>query len=234
MVSQLSKYITLQQRPENMPNEIFVWSIQHTLLRGSVKGAGENRGRFKGGVKISLLWQEGSLTYCLRGGGMVWAAVCHFSMRNALALSHWIAEHCSHVQALTADVMSQTDTLVFVFLSVMLCGFWRPLFILCLPLHMVVSLSLSSDPPLLLSLGLFLWMSAVSHGGQEGTAEFGEHLQAARQCKCRLTIVISKADRYVFQSLLSLCWVHYERWEKFSVSKWLHVQCGWSGGCICL
>ena len=42
------------------------------------------------------------------GGGTVWAVVCYFSMRNALAESHWIAEHCSRVQALTADVMSHT------------------------------------------------------------------------------------------------------------------------------
>ncbi len=119
------------------------------------------------------------------GGGMVWAAVCHFSMRNALALSHWITEHCSRVRALSADVMSQTDTLVFVFFSVMLCGFSSSLFILRLPLHMAVSVSLSSDPPPLLLLGLFLWMSTVSDGGQEGPAEFGEHLQAAWQCKSK-------------------------------------------------
>ena len=60
-------------------------------------------------------------------------------MRNALALSHWMAQHCNRVQTLAADVMSQTDTLVFVFLSVMSCGFRRSLFILCLPLHMAVS-----------------------------------------------------------------------------------------------
>lgn len=66
-------------------------------------------------------------------GRMVRVVVCHFSMRNALALAHWIAERCSHVQARAVDVMSQTDTLVFVFLPVMLCDFRRSLFILCLP-----------------------------------------------------------------------------------------------------
>lgn len=154
----------------------------HILLRRSVKGARRIERDLKEEWRSNCCGRKEALL-SVSGGGTVWEVVCHFSMRNALALSHWIAEHCSRVQALTADVMSQTDTLVFVFLSVTLCGFWRLLFILCLCPYTWLSFSLSSDPPPFLSLGLFLWMSAVSDGGQEGPAEFGEHLQAARQCK---------------------------------------------------
>lgn len=88
----------------------------------------------KGGRAKEEEWRSGDLPVVTGRkllvspeGGIVWLVVCHFSMRNAFG-SHWIAEHSSHVQARTADVMSQTDTLVFVFSSVMLCGFRRLLF----------------------------------------------------------------------------------------------------------
>lgn len=122
---------------------------------------------------IQMLKREGSFTtFC----SVSWCGTFLLGI-DLLTLFQWIAKACSCVQALSADMMSQTDTLVFVFWPVILCGFWRPLFILCLPLHIAVSLLViwPSSPP----LTLFLWMSAVSHGGQEGPAKFGEHLQAA-------------------------------------------------------
>lgn len=80
---------------------------------------------------------------------MVRAVVCHYCMRNALSLClAELQKHCNiHGKTPVEDVMSQTDTLVFVFLSVRLCDFKRSLFILCLSLHMIVlSRCLSSDP----------------------------------------------------------------------------------------
>lgn len=58
--------------------------------------------------------------------------VCHFSEE---CFGFFLLEQSSHVQASTEDVMSQTDTLVFVFLSVVLCGFRQSLFILSAPAH---------------------------------------------------------------------------------------------------
>lgn len=51
------------------------------------------------------------------------------------------AEQSSHARAPAEDVMSQADTLVFVFLFVVLCGFKHSLFILSAPAHGCLSLS---------------------------------------------------------------------------------------------
>lgn len=113
--------------------------------------------RFKGGVEM---WRSHSCgrkeallgvsrgRYGLSGGVPFLCEECSGS-------AHWIAEHWSRVLTLAADVMSQTDTLLFVFVW---CGFCRSLFILRLPRHMAVSLSLSlsviwpASPPLTLSI----------------------------------------------------------------------------------
>lgn len=98
--------------------------------------------------------------------------------------ARWIAESWGRAQAPTVDVMSQTSTLVFVFLAGMFVWLLHVVvYPASAPAHGCLFLALSSDPPPPLALSLFLWMSAVSDGSQEGPAEFGEHLQATRQCK---------------------------------------------------
>lgn len=115
-------YSTAAWKHANWVFVFFNWSLQHTLLRRSVQGGRRIEGDLKEWRCGDLTVVAGRKPYLMSpGGGRIRAVVCHFSMRNALALSHWIAEHCSRGQAPPAEV-SRKDTLVF-FLSVMLCCF---------------------------------------------------------------------------------------------------------------
>lgn len=82
-----------------------------------------------GGVQISLLSQEGSLSVS-RGRFGLSTGVPFLCEECSGSAHYWIPECWAPAKPLAADVMSQTDTLVFVSLPVMLCGFWRSLFIL--------------------------------------------------------------------------------------------------------
>lgn len=112
-----------------------------------------SRGRF-GGVQISLLSQKGSLSVS-RGRFGLSAGVPFLCEECSGSAHYWIPERWAPAKPLAADVMSQTDTLVFVSLPVMLCGFWRPLFILAsasthgrLFLSLCVCVSRPTSPPL--------------------------------------------------------------------------------------
>lgn len=107
-----------------------------------------SRGRFKrrdGDLTVVV----GRKLYLVSpGGGMVWAVVFHFSVRNAMALPTGVQNtEDEHRLWLQTWCLKQTHWYLFsCLLLCMFCGFFffffRLLCILHLPLHMAVSLSL--------------------------------------------------------------------------------------------